>query len=248
MSAPPPVEVGQTEWPAGLYVVGTPIGNLGDISARGLATLRAVSGILAEDTRHTRKLMTRYDIATPLISCHRFNEAQRAESVLSRLGQGDALALVSDAGMPGISDPGSRIVAACREAGYAVYVVPGPTAVTAALALSGFGGAGFYFEGFLPNKSAARRKRLAALLAYDVPVVLYESPYRACKLLDELEELGPDREVLVGRELTKQFEQSLVGTPRALREAFEGRTTKGEWVVVINRGPRRKSRASADPD
>jgi 16S rRNA (cytidine1402-2'-O)-methyltransferase len=225
---------------AGLYVVGTPIGNLDDVSPRALRILGAVDGVLAEDTRHTRKLFARFDLHTPLISCHRFNEAQREEQVLRRIEAGAALALVSDAGMPGVSDPGARVVAACRAAGLPVVVVPGPSAVTAAIALSGFGGAGFLFEGFLPHKSGARRKRLAALLGGDQPVVLFESPFRAMKLLDELAELAPDRPVFAGRELTKKFEQSLTGLPREIRAAFEGRSTKGEWVFVID-GPGRRA-------
>ena len=217
----------------GLYVVGTPIGNLDDISPRALDTLRDADAILAEDTRHTRKLLSRYDIHTPLISCHSFNEARRSDDILRRLDAGAVLALVSDSGMPGISDPGSRVVAACRAAGHPVYVVPGPTAVTAAVSLSGFGGAGFMFDGFLPHKSGARRRRLAELLDYDVPVVLYESPHRALKLLGELQDLAPDRRLFIGRELTNRFEESLVGTPAEVASAFEGRAPKGEWVVVI---------------
>jgi 16S rRNA (cytidine1402-2'-O)-methyltransferase len=219
--------------PAGLYVVGTPIGHLGDISTRALDTLRRAAGVLAEDTRHTRKLMTRFALSTPLISCHKFNEAQRSVSIIDRIQRGEALALVSDAGMPGVSDPGARVVAACREAGCPVWVVPGPSAVTAAIGLSGFGGSGFVFEGFLPHKSGARRRRLEILLGYGLPVVLYESPYRALKLIGELAELAPERRVFVGRELTKHHEQSLVGTPAELQQAFAGRTTKGEWVLVV---------------
>ncbi len=224
----------------GLYVVGTPIGNLDDISARALDTLRRADAILAEDTRHTRKLLTRFDIHTPLISCHQFNEARRSSDILRRLTAGAALALVSDSGMPGISDPGSRVVAACREGGHPVYVVPGPAAVTAAVSLSGFGGAGFLFDGFLPVKSGARRRRLTALLAHDRPVVLYESPHRALKLLNELQDLAPDRRVFIGRELTKRFEESVLGTPAEVAAAFAQRAAKGEWVVVIEPASARK--------
>lgn len=217
----------------GLYVVGTPIGNLGDITLRALDTLRAADAILAEDTRHTIKLLNHYDIHTPLISCHKFNEAKRSQGIVERLQNGAVLALVSDAGMPGVSDPGGRVVAACRAAGCDVFVVPGASAVTAAIAVSGFGGAQFHFEGFLSSKSAARVKRLEALLAMECPVILYESPYRAAKLLDELVALAPERTVYVGRELTKKFEQSVLGTATEVRDAFMDRTTKGEWVVII---------------
>lgn len=217
----------------GLYVVGTPIGNMSDISPRALDTLRAAEAILAEDTRHTRKLLSRYDIHTPLISCHRFNEASRSGAVLDRIRGGAVMALVSDSGMPGVSDPGSHVVAACREAGLPVYVVPGPSAVTSAIALSGFGGSGFVFDGFLPHKSGARRRRLEELLAHTLPVVLFESPYRAMKLMTELNDLAPERDIYVGRELTKRFEESLLGKPADILAAFEGKVVKGEWVVVI---------------
>ncbi len=230
---------------SGLYIVGTPIGNLGDISPRALETLRDVAAILAEDTRHTRKLLTRFDLHTPLISCHGFNEARRIEPVLDRIRGGEAMALVTDSGMPGVSDPGSRVVSACREAGLPVYVVPGPSAVTSAIALCGFGGSGFVFEGFLPHKSGARVRRLGELLAVDMPVVLYESPHRFMKLLGELSELAPDREMFVGRELTKQFEESRWGIPAQVREAYEGRTVKGELVVVIRPAGRHRGGEAA---
>ncbi len=222
---------------AGLYVVGTPIGNLSDISARALDTLRQVEVILAEDTRHTRKLLTRYAIATPMMSCHKFNEAQRSQQIVQRISNGAALALVSDAGMPGVSDPGARVVAACRAAGAPIYAVPGPSAITTAISLCGFAEGGFVFLGFLPNKSAARRRILAEWLPQELPIAVYESPYRAIKLITELAELAPERQVFVGRELTKHFEQSLVGTPADILAAFEQRSTKGEWVIVI--GPER---------
>ncbi|MBN1268450.1 MAG: 16S rRNA (cytidine(1402)-2'-O)-methyltransferase [Kiritimatiellae bacterium] len=217
----------------GLYIVGTPIGNLGDITFRAVETLKAADVILAEDTRHTRKLLARYDIHVPLVSCHRFNEAARVERALEAIRAGKALALVTDSGMPGISDPGSRVVAACRAAGFPVTAVPGPTAVATAVALSGMGGRGYLFEGFLPHKSGARRRRLGELAAEEHPVVLFESPYRLLKLLTEIEEVMGPRRVFVGRELTKQFEECLEGAPADVRAAFAGRTVKGEQVVVI---------------
>lgn len=219
--------------PAGLYMVGTPIGHLGDMTLRAIDTLKQVDAIFAEDTRHTIKLLSHYNIHTPLVSCHKFNEAKRSESIVGRIQAGAALALVSDAGMPGVSDPGGRVVAACRAAQCDVFVVPGASAVTAAVSLSGIGGDRFHFEGFLSPKSATRRRRLAELLQYDLPVILYESPHRAMKLLDELADLAPDRRVFIGRELTKKFEQSLVMPASELRDYFATRTIKGEWVVVI---------------
>jgi 16S rRNA (cytidine1402-2'-O)-methyltransferase len=218
---------------AGLYIVGTPIGNLGDITLRAIETLKNAAVIVAEDTRHTRILLDRYEIRTPLLSCHKFNEASRVTLVAGKIRDGAAVALVTDAGMPGISDPGSRVVAACRRAGLPVTVVPGPSSVSAAVALCGFAGRGFVFDGFLPHKSGARRKRLAELSTSDAPVVLFESPYRLLKLMEEIREVMGERPVFVGRELTKKFEECRNGTPSGILAAFSGRTVKGEIVVVI---------------
>jgi len=219
---------------AGLYIVGTPIGNLGDISARALETLQEVDLIVAEDTRHTRRLTDRYEIGTRLMSCHKFNEVQRAEQIIGRIENGDAIAMVSDSGMPCISDPGARVVALCREAGVPITSVPGPTAVTTAVALSGMGEKGFIFAGFLPHKSGGRRRDLLKWVETDLPVVFYESPYRLIKLMNEIEEyLGADRVVFVAREMTKKFEELATGTPADIRGAYEGRTVKGECVVIV---------------
>jgi 16S rRNA (cytidine1402-2'-O)-methyltransferase len=219
---------------AGLYIVGTPIGNLGDMTARGIETLKEASLIIAEDTRHTRKLLTHFEIKTSCISCHKFNEAQRCEEITNRIRSGEIVAMVTDSGMPCISDPGARIVAACREAGVLTTSAPGPTAVTTALALSGMGGHGFLFAGFPPRKSGARQKILEQCADLPVPVVLYESPYRLLKLLEEIERvLGAERKVFVARELTKKFEELLSGTAQDVRQKFDGRTVKGECVVII---------------
>ena len=219
---------------AGLHIVGTPIGNLGDMTARGIETLNEAALILAEDTRQTRKLLTHFSIKTHCISCHKFNEAQRCEEILNRIRNGEIIAMVTDSGMPCISDPGSRIVAACREAGLPVTSAPGPTAVTTALALSGFGGHGFLFAGFPARKSGARSKLLEQCADVPVPVILYESPYRLLKLLEEIKTvLGDDRTVFVARELTKKFEELLSGTAAEIQQRFENRTVKGECVVII---------------
>ena len=233
---------------AGLYVVGTPIGHLGDVTARALDTLRGADAILCEDTRITRRLLDRYGIRAEMVSCHKFNEAARTESAVARIRGGAVLALVTDSGMPAVSDPGSRIVAACRAAGLPVTAVPGPSAVTTALALCGFAGGAFSFGGFLPHKPGARAKRLAELLARDEAVVLYESPFRLLRLLDELEAAAPARTVFVGRELTKHFEECLTGTPREIRAAFEGRTVKGELVLVVAPPPRGARDEDDDPE
>jgi len=221
---------------AGLYLVGTPIGNLGDITLRALDVLRGADLILAEDTRHTRHLLLRYEIKTPLVSCHKFNEASRVDRALREIReQGKAVALVTDAGMPGISDPGARVVAACREAGVRIEAIPGPSAVTTALALSGFECVGFVFGGFLPHKSGARRRRLQELTSNsNEPVVLFESPYRVERLLGEIADvLGGEREVFIAREMTKHFEETLRGPVSGLRERTRDRKWKGEVVVIV---------------
>ena len=221
--------------PPGLYLVGTPIGNLEDITLRALRILRDATHILAEDTRHTRRLLDRYGLSTPMISCHKFNERARIEEILHRIQAGEALALVTDAGMPGLSDPGARAAAAVREANLLVTVIPGPTALTAAIALCGASqGRGFLFDGFLDHKTAARRRRLNQLADFPAPVVLYESTHRILKLLNEVEEeLGPERQLFIARELTKKFEETLSGTPAELRTHFATHSLKGEFVVIL---------------
>lgn len=217
----------------GLYIVGTPIGNLSDITLRALDTLRDASLILAEDTRHTRKLLERHHLHTPMLSYHKFNEASRASEIIARLHGGEAIALVSDSGMPAVSDPGARLVAACRDAGIAVTAVPGPSSVTTAIALAGIPARGFIFAGFLPHKSGARKRELEEWGAQPLPVVFFESPYRLLKLLDEIEATLGARQLFVGRELTKHFEELLRGTPAEIRTAFAKRAVKGECVVVL---------------
>jgi 16S rRNA (cytidine1402-2'-O)-methyltransferase len=229
---------------AGLYIVGTPIGNLGDISFRALETLREADLILAEDTRHTRRLTTRYEIETPMRSCHKFNEVYRTEEILERIQRGEAVAMVSDSGMPGISDPGARVVALCREAGIPITAIPGPTAVATAVALSGWGEHGFIFFGFLPHKSGGRKRDLLAWAEAPLPVVFYESPYRLLKLMGEIEtHLGAERCVFVGRELTKKFEELTSGTPSEICAIYQNRTVKGECVVILQPLPPKKKSA-----
>ncbi|HMO51834.1 MAG TPA: 16S rRNA (cytidine(1402)-2'-O)-methyltransferase [Kiritimatiellia bacterium] len=219
--------------PPGLYLVGTPIGNLGDITLRALETLRAVEVILAEDTRISSRLLARYEIRKPLISHHKFNEARRADEVIRRIREGERVALVTDSGMPGVSDPGSRLVRACREAGVAVTAIPGPSALATAISLCGLDAEGYLFGGFLPHKSGARRRMLVRLAQPNIAIVLYESPYRLEKLLEEIrEELG-ERTVFVGRELTKKFEECRTGTPEEIQAVYRGRTVRGELTVVI---------------
>ncbi len=227
----------------GLYIVGTPIGNLGDITLRALETLRAADLVLAEDTRHTRKLLARFEISVPTASCHQHNESAKSDSIVNRLRGGGVVALVTDSGMPGVSDPGAQVVNACLEAGLPVTVVPGPSAVSSAVALCGFPMASFVFEGFLPVKSGGRGKRLDALIDEDRAVVVYESPHRLIKLLGQLHDRMPERPVFVGRELTKKFEECRRGRPSDVLAAYEGRTVKGELVLVL--APQRKRKRPA---
>lgn len=224
----------------GLYIVGTPIGNLQDITLRALDALKGADLILAEDTRVTRVLLDRHGIATRMLSYHKFNEQERLPGILERLQQGGKIALVTDAGMPGVSDPGARVVTACREAKLPMFVIPGPSSVTAAVALSGMAPGGFLFAGFLPHKSGARKRRLAEVGASDLPLVLFESPYRLLKLMGEIEEVLGARRVFVARELTKHFEEGLTGTPAGIRAAFAKRNVKGEVVVVVEAGEKNR--------
>ncbi|NLB66753.1 MAG: 16S rRNA (cytidine(1402)-2'-O)-methyltransferase [Lentisphaerae bacterium] len=221
--------------PPGLYVVGTPIGNLEDITLRALRVLAGAHHILAEDTRHTRRLLQRHGLRTPMISYHKFNERARRDEILGRIRAGEALALVTDAGMPGLADPGARAVAACREAGLPVTVIPGPSALTAAIALAGLvEHTAFHFEGFLDSRTAARRRRLRELAGFPSPVVFYESPHRIVKLLDEIaEELAPARRLVIARELTKKFEEILTGVASELQAHFAARPPRGEFVVIL---------------
>lgn len=225
----------------GLFIVGTPIGNLEDISKRTLDVLRSVNLILAEDTRHTRKLLNRYQIHGQLISCHKFNENSRVQLALNKIKAGNSVALVTNAGMPCISDPGARMITACRKQGIFISVIPGPSSVTTAIALCGFGGQRFLFEGFLSHKAVARKKRLAALRVLPYPIVLFESPYRCIKLLSDLKTIFDQREILLARELTKINEECLWGTASEIQDLLLARRKKddkvrfikGEIVIVI---------------
>ncbi len=221
--------------PSTLYLVATPIGNLEDITLRALRVLKECSLVAAEDTRHTGLLLRHFEISKPLISCHHFNEAKRSERILSELATGASIALVTDAGTPGISDPGERVVKAVIKAGFRVEPVPGPCALIAALTASGLHTDEFHFAGFLPHKSGQRLRRLRELALIPGTLALYESPYRVEKLMGELDVVFPEQRVVVARELTKKFEQFLRGTPRSLIEHFQKHPPKGEFVVLVER-------------
>lgn len=220
--------------PGTLYLVATPIGNLEDITLRALRTLKECDVVAAEDTRHTGQLLKHFGIAKPMLSYFQFNEARRSEEIIERLRRGDKISLVTDAGSPGISDPGERVVRAARTAGLRVESVPGPCALVAALTASGLPTDEFHFIGFLPHKSGQRRKQLEALQDFSGTLILYESPYRIEKLIGELNAVFPDRRVVLARELTKKFEEYLSGTPGELLEVVGKRRLKGEFVVLVN--------------
>ncbi len=220
--------------PGTLYLVATPIGNLEDITLRGLRTLRECDLVAAEDTRRTGQLLRHFGIAKPMLSYFQFNEARRSGQILERLARGERVALVTDAGSPGISDPGERVVRTAIEAGFRVESVPGPSALIAALTASGLPAGEFHFIGFLPHKSGQRLKKLESLKGLEGTLVLYESPYRIGKLLAELEVVFADRQVVLARELTKKFEEYLRGRPAELRAVLARRSLKGEFVVLVS--------------
>jgi 16S rRNA (cytidine1402-2'-O)-methyltransferase len=219
-----------------LMVVATPIGNLGDISHRALKVLGSVDFILAEDTRHSKRLLNHYGIGSKLRSCHEHNEESQIEWVKSQLDQGLDLALISDAGTPLISDPGFVLVRALREQGYSIVAVPGPSSIIAALSIAGLPTDGFVYDGFLPSKSGARQTALAAYENQHRTTVLLESSHRikAC-LTDVVEVLGGDRQIAVARELTKRFETVLAGSAESILATFlaDDDQSRGEFVLML---------------
>ena len=219
--------------PGTLYLVATPIGNLEDITLRALRVLRECDIVAAEDTRHSGQLLKHYGITKPLLSYFQFNEAKRSEEIIERLRRGEKVALVTDAGSPGISDPGERVVKAAIAAGLRVEPVPGACSLVAALTASGLPTDEFHFIGFLPHKSGQRRNQLESLKTVAGTLVFYESPYRIEKLLGELSEMFPECEVVLARELTKKFEEYLRGQPADLLAQAKKRSLKGEFVVLV---------------
>ncbi|HEX5815153.1 MAG TPA: 16S rRNA (cytidine(1402)-2'-O)-methyltransferase [Methylomirabilota bacterium] len=216
-----------------LFVVATPIGNLEDISARALRVLREVEVIACEDTRRTRGLLTHFGIHTPTVSYYEHNKLVRGPQLLRRLAEGGSVALVTDAGTPGVSDPGFLLVRDARAAGAAVVPVPGPSAVVTALSAAGVPGDRFVFDGFLPVKPGRRLNRLRALRALETTIVLYESPHRIVAALEAIAEVFGDRELVVARELTKQYEEIVRAAPAAHLERLRAAAPRGEFVLVI---------------
>ncbi len=217
-----------------VYLVATPLGNLEDITLRALRTLREADLIACEDTRHTGRLLEHFKIDKPLLSCHEHNEPARARDIAARAAGGASIALVSDAGTPGISDPGFRVVRAALEAGVEVVPIPGPSAVVAALSASGLPTDSFLFKGFLPPRKAPRRVALRALAASRSTLVLYEAPHRILATLADLRDVMGNRRVAIAREMTKLHEEFLRGTAGSLLEELAGRpAVKGELVVLV---------------
>jgi len=217
-----------------LYLVATPIGNLEDITLRAIRVLNECDVVAAEDTRRTGLLLKHLCVKKPMISYHAHNEARRTQEIVERLGRGEKIALVSDAGSPGISDPGERVVRAALAAEFRVEAVPGACALVAGLTASGLPADEFHFVGFPPHKSGQRRNRLERLKDIPGTLILYESPYRIEKLLNELKDILPERDVALARELTKKFEEILRGKPDVLLEQIKNRSLKGEFVVLIS--------------
>jgi len=220
-----------------LYIVATPIGNLGDMTIRGLETLKSVDAIACEDTRHTVKLLNHFGIHKKLLSVRAQNEAYGAEKVLEFLAEGQSVAYVSDAGTPGVSDPGAVLVHIVREAGYTVIPIPGVSALSCLLSIGGLSYRTVSFEGFLSPKPGRRRSRLRELMERDEPFVIYESPYRAVKLMEDIAEIDPERWIVIGREMTKVHEEYRSGTAVDVRDAFrERKDVLGEFAVLVSHG------------
>jgi 16S rRNA (cytidine1402-2'-O)-methyltransferase len=240
----------------GLYLVATPIGNLGDITLRALDVLKRADRIACEDTRQTQKLLNHFEISTPTISCHQHNEHQRAEEWIAQLQAGQRIAVVSDAGMPGISDPGSQLATAAIAAGIPVIPIPGANAALSALVASGLPTGEFHFIGFLPEKAGARRSRLEALAAeaqkFEAPrtLIFYEAPHRILETLADLEAVfGPALRVVVARELTKIHEEFLRATvAEARRELATRDRVRGEITLLVEALPRTGAQFANAPE
>ncbi len=215
-----------------LYIVSTPIGNLKDITLRALEILKEVDFIACEDTRVTVNLLHHYEIKREMLSLNAVNENSKIDSIINRILSGESCALVSDAGTPGISDPGKRLIASTIGKNITVVPVPGASALLTALTISGLPADSFIFEGFIPQKKG-RQKKLAEISQEERAVVIYESVYRIEKLINELNQFIPDREIAVCRELTKKFEEVWRGKPFEILNSLPGKTIKGEFVIVI---------------
>jgi 16S rRNA (cytidine1402-2'-O)-methyltransferase len=216
-----------------LSIVATPIGNLGDITLRALEALKSADVIAAEDTRHSGILLRHYAISKPLLSYHQHNEAMRTAQLIEQIAEGKNVALITDAGMPGFSDPGARLIRECIKRDLPFTIIPGASAIITALAGSGFAMDSFCFRGFLPVKSGQRERELRAAVSRDETTVFFESPHRLHKTLAACAAIMPDRQLCVARELTKKFEEFRRGTPAELLAHYEAKPPKGEIVLLI---------------
>lgn len=217
-----------------LYIVSTPIGNLKDITLRALEVLKSVDLIAAEDTRHTKILTSHYGIATPLTSYFEYNKLKKGDFLLKALKNGQKIALVSDSGTPGISDPGYHLVKLAIDNNIPITVVPGPSALTAALVLSGFPAHKFAFEGFLPTKKVSRQKKLKEISKESRTIVIYESPHRLIVLLEDIVEVLGNKQIAICREITKKFEEVKRAPAPELLEYFSKNKPRGEFVIILN--------------
>ena len=216
-----------------LYIVATPIGNLGDITLRAIEVLKSVDAVAAEDTRYSGMLLKHFGIKKPLVSFHEHNEAMRTAQLIDRLAAKQNIAVITDAGMPGLSDPGARLIRECIRRDLPFTIVPGPSSILTAIVGSGFSTEKFFFGGFLPVKSGGRERELRAANEREEPTIFFESPYRLIKTLTACVEITQERPLCVARELTKKFEEYRRGTARELLAHYERRSPKGEIVLVI---------------
>ena len=218
-----------------LFIVATPIGNLGDITYRAIETFKSVDYIAAEDTRHTLQLLNHFEIKKPLISCRAQNEAEVSKKIIALMEEGKSIAFASDAGTPGISDPGAVLVSEVRKAGFNVVPIPGASAFATLVSVAGTGGKTIIFEGFLSPKPGRRKNRVKELLLTGAAFVLYESPFRIVKLLNDIADIDSNRRVVVGRELTKLHEEIVDGTAKEVYEDFASRTKiLGEFAIFVS--------------
>ena len=218
-----------------LFIVATPIGNLGDITYRAIETLKSVDYVAAEDTRHTLQLLNHFEIKKPMISCRAQNEAEVSKKIIALMEEGKSIAFASDAGTPGISDPGAVLVSEVRKAGFNVVPIPGASAFATLVSVAGTGGKTIIFEGFLSPKPGRRKKRVKELLLTGSAFVLYESPFRIVKLLNDIADIDSDRRVVVGRELTKLHEEIVDGTAKDVYDDFASRTKiLGEFAIFVS--------------
>jgi len=231
-----------------LYIVATPIGNLEDITLRAVRILKEVDTIAAEDTRHSQKLLTKFDIHTPLTSYHDHNKEEKAPVLVSRLLEGKNVALVSDAGTPGISDPGYFLINLAIDQKIPVVPIPGPTAAIAALSVSGLPTDRFVFEGFLPSKHTARLKRLEELTKEERTLIFYEAPHRILQTLDDMQAVLGERKTVLTRELTKVHEQVIRGPLSEVKSKLEAGSMKGEFTIIIQAHQERSDREDISPE